>query len=42
MKTIQLEMQDFWKETMHKVEKSKKTYCRKDKHKKKRFEKDYC
>ena len=33
MKTITLEIQDFWKETRTKITKSKKQYSRKKKHK---------
>lgn len=41
MRVIELDIQDFWKETQHKVEKSKKAYSRKTKHKKKKFNEDY-
>ncbi len=40
MKKIQLEIQDFWKETLPKVEKSKKEYSRKKKHKHKKEDYD--
>jgi hypothetical protein len=35
MKTIQVTLQERWAASQHKVYKSKKTYDRKDKHKKK-------
>lgn len=35
MKTIQVTLQERWAASQHKVHKSKKTYDRKDKHKKK-------
>jgi hypothetical protein len=35
MKTIQITLQERWAASKHMVQKSKKTYTRKDKHKKK-------
>jgi hypothetical protein len=35
MKTIQVTLQERWAASQHKVHKSKKSYTRKDKHKKK-------
>jgi hypothetical protein len=39
MKTIQVTLQERWAASQHKVHKSKKSYTRKDKHKKKGSEK---
>jgi stalled ribosome alternative rescue factor ArfA len=38
MKTIQITLQERWAASQHKVHKSKKSYTRKDKHKKKGFQ----